>query len=488
MRILGFLVFLSIAHVGFGQIDFFYLYTSNGDDSGQGIVQLPDSSYVITGSSSGFDVASSQAFILRIDSLGNYLSSTSYGGAESEVGRRILYKENVGFYIAGYSNSYGAGDFDFYLVKTDEAGNELWSKTYGGNTWDRLWDAAIMPDTGVMMIGETASASNDNQDIYIVRTDKNGDTLWTKTLGTDLGDDYLHGMTALTDSVFLLVGTTYVPDSLYNKALVLRMRENGTIEFSDTMPKPGNTYFHDVDIRAGVQIIAVGHANGPSTMDDDPYYADLNFDGSHNFSYIGGLMRDQQTTNVCHYGTGTKWFFETDYIDDWSFPDGMQDITISRYSSLFAWEANAVNLNFPKTDTGGEVIPTNDGGAIFVGKTSSEGTQGVHHVIVAKLGPNDTYPDGNYPHTFYNLVSLKENAIEDGLMIYPNPANDVLIVKSSLAEPINLRLTTSVGTVVMSNTFYSETTIDVSLLSAGVYYLTSEVNDGSRTRKIVVSH
>ena len=79
-----------------GQIDFYKIYTNNGYDFGQGIVQLEDSSYLITGSSSSFQNGASQAFLLKVDSLGNYNWSKNFGGSESEGGRRVLYKKNVG--------------------------------------------------------------------------------------------------------------------------------------------------------------------------------------------------------------------------------------------------------------------------------------------------------------------------------------------------------------------------------------------------------
>ncbi|NBU90695.1 MAG: hypothetical protein EBS12_04520, partial [Flavobacteriia bacterium] len=123
------------------QNNFFKMYSGSGYDRGEGIVQLEDSSYAITGSSSSWG-ESSQAFLLKIDTAGNYLWSQSYGGAESEAGKRVLYNADLGFYIAGFSNSFGSGDFDAYLVKTDLNGNKLWEKTYGKpSNWERINDA-----------------------------------------------------------------------------------------------------------------------------------------------------------------------------------------------------------------------------------------------------------------------------------------------------------------------------------------------------------
>ena len=131
MPTLRIIFLLLLANSSYGQINFFKLYSDAGDDYGEGIVQLNDSSYAVTGSSSSFFGSGSEAFLMKIDSAGNYLWSNHYGGPETDVGRRVLYKENVGFYIAGHTNSYGNGGYDFYLVKTDESGNLEWEKSYG---------------------------------------------------------------------------------------------------------------------------------------------------------------------------------------------------------------------------------------------------------------------------------------------------------------------------------------------------------------------
>ncbi len=183
MQVLRFLLFLTSFFSLFdlnGQISFYKLYSNNGYDAGEGIVQLEDSSYVICGSSSSFTEGPSQAFILHVDSVGNHLWSKHYGGPELESARRVLYKKNVGYYLAGFTNSFGSGAYDFFLVKTDLQGELIWQKTYGGAEWEKVNDAALTKDTGVMMVGETNSTNGNATDVFIVRTNSFGDTLWTK--------------------------------------------------------------------------------------------------------------------------------------------------------------------------------------------------------------------------------------------------------------------------------------------------------------------
>ena len=173
------LFFLSICNFTFAQfITFNNIYTNNGYDYGKGICQLPDSSYALTGGSSSFNEGPSDAFLALIDSNGIYKWSKSYGGTETDWGMRVNHVPNYGYYISGVTNSFGAGGYDFMLVKTDENGTQEWMKTFGGLQWENLHDAIMLADTGMLLVGETKSQGHGAEDLFIVRTDKNGNTLW----------------------------------------------------------------------------------------------------------------------------------------------------------------------------------------------------------------------------------------------------------------------------------------------------------------------
>ncbi|MFM7662441.1 MAG: hypothetical protein ACKO6A_07230, partial [Bacteroidota bacterium] len=149
------MLFIFFVFNGFSQISFYKLYSGTGYDRGEGVVQLADSSYTITGSSSSWS-GNSDAFLLHLDSLGNYKWSRNYGGNESDIGRRVLFDPSLGYFIAGFSNSFsGNGNFDAYLIRTDDNGNTLWEKTYGTENWEKINDAIITKDSAILMVGET---------------------------------------------------------------------------------------------------------------------------------------------------------------------------------------------------------------------------------------------------------------------------------------------------------------------------------------------
>ena len=122
----------------FGQVKFFKIFTDNGYDYGQGIVQLADSSYMLTGSSSSFGDAPSQVYLMKLNSLGEFQWSKNFGGVEGDWGRRVLNWNDSIFYVAGYSVSPISGFFTNYLWKYDAAGNQLFEKKRYGDSLERF--------------------------------------------------------------------------------------------------------------------------------------------------------------------------------------------------------------------------------------------------------------------------------------------------------------------------------------------------------------
>lgn len=457
-------VFVFCSFLSFGQIKFYNVYTNNGSDKGQGVIQMEDSSYYVTGSSSSFS-GSSQAFLMHVDSLGNYLWSNHYGGPESESGRRVLYKKNFGFFISGFTNSYGSGGYDYYLVKIDEAGDLEWEKAYGGTGWERVHDAALTKDTGVIMVGETSSNLTDNQDIYIVRTDKQGDTLWTKTIG-GLGDDYASSIKGFTDSTFVIAGRTYVEDSSMTKIYITYIKDNGTVIWTDTLGQNGNYWSNDFTFN-GNQIIGIGgyKEQGTESLGALAYIYDISgFSWGESKVVANG---SQEFINIVNFGSSTQYYITNSSEDDISYVNG-PDILVMKYIPTFTF-VNSFRIGFQNPDVSGQIIKTSDGGAVVVGYSTGLFSGG-NEAYLVKIGPNDDYPSSITDLVIDELVTLKEEEII-GLKIYPNPSSEKVNVVVDSDKYSEIRLINSVGSEIYSTKFHKNTSINVSQLQSGIYFI-----------------
>lgn len=110
------------------------------------------------------------------------LWTRTYGGVELDAGYSVQYTSDGGYIIAGYTDSFGAGDEDVYLIKTDADGDTVWTRTYGSADHDGGICVQQTSDGGYITAGYTGDWASD-VDVYLIKTDADGDTLWTRTYG-----------------------------------------------------------------------------------------------------------------------------------------------------------------------------------------------------------------------------------------------------------------------------------------------------------------
>ncbi len=146
--------------------------------------------------------------IIKTDLLGDSLWAKVFGGPNVEIGFEVEQTTDGGYMLAGRKDSSTVGDSDFYLVKTDSTGVYLWDRTYGGDNTDRAFTAMQTSDGGYILGGYTASFNVEYYDFYMVKTDAAGDTLWTKTYG-GLWQEEIADIEETSDGGFVAVGYTY---------------------------------------------------------------------------------------------------------------------------------------------------------------------------------------------------------------------------------------------------------------------------------------
>lgn len=107
----------------------------------------------------------------------------TYGGSGSDEGRSVQQTLDGGYILVGFTTSFGAGNFDYYLLKTNAFGDTMWTKTYGGPNWDYGFSVQQTPDSGYILTGHSDNTSIGLYTAHIIKTNSTGDTLWTKTFG-----------------------------------------------------------------------------------------------------------------------------------------------------------------------------------------------------------------------------------------------------------------------------------------------------------------
>ncbi len=145
--------------------------------------------------------------LVKTDSKGDTLWTSTFGGPGEDDPYSAKQTNDGGYIITGRTYSFGAGSTDVFLTKTDENGIVLWTKTYGGPLPDSGEDVVQTSDGGYIISGHSESFGNGASDFYLIRVDEIGDTLWTRTYG-GVNGDYAYSIQQTADNGFAVVGTT----------------------------------------------------------------------------------------------------------------------------------------------------------------------------------------------------------------------------------------------------------------------------------------
>lgn len=144
----------------------------------------------------------------------------TYGGTGSDIGKSVHQTFDGGYIIVGNTNSFGAGGTDIWLIKTDSLGDTLWTKTFGGTGNDCAEQMEKTSDNGYIIIGSTESRGAGKSDIWLIKTDFSGDTLWTRTFG-DTGNETGMAVQQTADRGYIITGYIYQDSLGYQGDLLL---------------------------------------------------------------------------------------------------------------------------------------------------------------------------------------------------------------------------------------------------------------------------
>ncbi|MCC6012538.1 hypothetical protein LM594_06185, partial [Candidatus Caldipriscus sp.] len=190
-----------------GNIIWAKTYGGTGYDWASSVQQTSDGGYIVAGWTSSFSAGISDAFLIKTDADGNIIWAKTYGGTDWDYAYSVQQTSDGGYILAGVTWSFGAGLDDIFLIKTDADGNIIWAKTYGGTDWDYAYSVQQTSDGGYIVAGWTSSFSAGISDAFLIKTDANGNVSWAKTYG-GISDDYVYSVQQTSDGGYIVAGRT----------------------------------------------------------------------------------------------------------------------------------------------------------------------------------------------------------------------------------------------------------------------------------------
>ena len=207
-------------------------YGDTYDDIGYSVQQTSDDGYIITGSTFSFGAGLEDVYLIKTNANGDTIWTKTYGGTSHDYGRSVQQTTDGGYIIAGNTTSFGAGGIDVYLIKTNANGDTIWTKTYSGTDWDESRSVQQTSDSGYIIAGLTKNFGGAIF-VYLIKTNTNGDTLWTKTYGGSESDAG-YSVQQTSDNGYIITGYTYSFGAEMGDVYLIKTNENGDTLWTKT--------------------------------------------------------------------------------------------------------------------------------------------------------------------------------------------------------------------------------------------------------------
>jgi hypothetical protein len=418
-RIFHITILLLLTFYGRTQTEFHRAYGSNGFDYGNEVLELSDSSLMVVGST-GISENSSDVYLLKVDSAGNFLWSTNFGGYLQESGEDFLLAKDSTIWICGYTNSQGSGAYDGYIAQTDINGQVLWDTAIGGSNWDFLYGIAEMPDSSIVVCGETYSMGAGNNDVYVARL-KNKTVLWEITLGSSLSDK---GKDVIVDPFGkILILSDEENLGLENDAALTRLNADGTIIWSEKFGQGIDVEVERVLHQVNDRYVFVGTEFDPGNDLPNAWFVFIDTNGSF-------LSEKRYTPALGMYGKEiVKYPNNNLFVINESFSFGFED----GYTDFVGYKTS-LNGSYISGFLAGSPLDEIVGGALIssnycqvVAGTMHYEAQGGADVVIVKFDTSGTTPF--LVESYYeDVLSLEQESLN--FSFYPTIFSDYFSIES----------------------------------------------------------
>jgi len=243
------------------------IYGGNEHDMAYSIQPTSDSGFIVVGGTLSFGAGNNDIWLVKLDAQGDTVWTHTYGGAGWERGNSVEVTPDGGYIIAGSVDTTGGGNYDVYLMRTDENGYVLWTNTYGGSSADVGYSVKTTSDGGYIVVGETRQLGT--PDVYLVKIDSLGNLIWSRIHG-GLQAEEGRCIQVTHDGGFVIAGNTA------EDAFLLVTDANGDTVWTQTYAGPNTDCFFSVLQTNDSGYIAVGATGTFAGPDYDLYVVRTN--------------------------------------------------------------------------------------------------------------------------------------------------------------------------------------------------------------------
>lgn len=445
-------------------------FNSPYDQEGQDVLPTADGGYLIAGYTTNSALNDADVLVIKSDATGNEMWRKTYGGAKPDFPYHMLATNDGNYFLVGYSQSYGGGDYDILLIKIDPAGTALWTKTYGGWGNDIGRDVIATADGNYVIVGSSNSPGLADQNANLIKIDPAGTIIWSKLIG-GTANDYGNSVRQTSDGGYIMIGQTFSSGAGNGDAYLVKLNANGDTTWTKTFggAQSDEGYYISIATDGGYAFIIRDSSNVGQDIDIRFIKTDASGNVVWNKVY-GGNKKDTpkmvQTTSDGGYiiGAISRSF-------GWMNPDmwilkcnSLGDTTWTRRYGGSQNEHCYVVREMP------------DGSYISTGKAASFGPD--FDPIFLKLDPQGNIPVG--------LEEQMKNPLV--ISVYPNPSTGIFNLDLTEIGPANIQINDLLGKEIYSKSINKTGLESIQLNSKpGIYFMTLKTEKGEVTKKLIVN-
>ena len=361
-------------------------YGGPDDEYGYSVVETSDGGYTIAGETLSFGAGNTDVWLVKTNATGNAQWNQTYGGPSLDNGLSVVETSDGGYMVAGYTVSFGAGGADVWLIKTNATGTVQWNQTYGGPNNDVGWSVVETSDGGYAIAGRTDSYGAGGRDFWLVKTNATGNIQWNQTYGGP-DDDQGVSMVETSDGGYAIIGYTYSFGAGGHDVWLVKTNATGNAQWNQTYGGPDDDYGRFVvqTTDGGYMVASFTNSSGDGGYDFWLFKTDATGTVQWNQTY-GGPGDDVVRSVVETSDGGYAIVGVTD-----SYGSGSSDVWLVKTNATgtVQWNQTYGGLS---GDEGSLVVETGDGGYAIIGYTNSFGA-GMADVWLIKTDEYGVIPE-----------------------------------------------------------------------------------------------
>jgi hypothetical protein len=472
LNLLFFIVFSSGLN---GQIYFQRSYGFGSINEGRDVVQTFDMGFAVTGATTPGWGGQTNFYLIKTDSIGNPQYQYSYGGNGIDQAYSLEQLPDSGFLMAGYSNSFSINnDYDGLLIRTDVAGNQLWSKSFGTSGWDFIYSMKPTIDGNYILAGNSYGSGNGFSSGYIVKTDPLGNVLWQKFIEKNEQVN-LKFITAKIDGSFIACGSVSPSTSYPADGFVAFMDANGdTIRTVRVDNNGKHETINSIGFFSNGDLALVGTTIDSLNSDNEDQFI-MRMDNNGNSIWFFDFPKPgKENNNDVYINNDTLISAGSTSSDGF----GKSDFHVVKFDANGAY-FDGHTFGGTEDDFCNRIKRTNDLSYILVGTTTSYGP-GLQSVFLIRT-------DSLFIQNPTVTIGIEDVDFKNDFEVFPNPTTgNIRIRKENPSGECTLYLYNTLGEIVFTSPYQGlKQTFNLPLPS-GIYFLELNSKNSAIRKKLIL--